>query len=118
MGRRFCFSLCMLMLCVCAGCSSSVVSDDVMRIDVGEALDDGQSVGLSRYGSAIEYVPLESVPQSLLREGSSIFYDKGKFFIVSHFLSGADDVPFFDESGKYLGRVGKAGRGPGEYNQL
>ena len=118
MGRRFCFSLCMLMLCVCAGCSSSVVSDDVMRIDVGEALDDGRSVGLSRYGSAIEYVPLESVPQSLLRRNSRVFYDKGKFFLVASHTVGGVDVPFFDESGKYLGRVGNAGRGPGEYNNL
>lgn len=109
---------CALMMSVCVGCSLHNDSDGIVRIDVAEALADGKSVGLSKYTSAIDYIPLETSSQSLLCDHSRIFYDKGKFFIVSHHNYGADDVPFFDECGKYLGRIGKAGGGPGEYNQL
>ena len=118
MDFKVCVAAFIFLLSVCGGCSSSADSDKIIRLDVGEALDNGVSVNLSKYASAIDYIPLETVPQSMLRRSSRIFFDKGNFFIVSHTLAGATDVPYFDQKGKYLGRIGKAGRGPGEYNQL
>ena len=87
-------------------------------LDIKYALNDGKDVDLSKYASGIKYIHLESSQESLLSGYPSMCYDKGRLYFWDYSLNGCNDIAVFDTCGKFIKRIGKLGRGPGEYESL
>ena len=87
-------------------------------LDIKHALNDGKDVDLSKYASDIEYIPLETSQESLLPGSAVICYDKGRFYFWTVSIAGGKDIAVFDTCGKFINRIGKLGRGPGEYPNI
>lgn len=67
---------------------------------------------LSEIASEIEYIPLETNQQSLIRNM------KGAYFIEERiYVHTPNQLMLFDRQGKFLRNLGKKGRGPEEYQQ-
>jgi hypothetical protein len=80
------------------------------RIDIEKNIKNVNSIPLSFVGKKIEYVALETTPESLLKRITGIQFSE-KCIFVSDF----DRLLQFDRNGKFIRQVGDNGRGPGEY---
>ncbi len=110
----------MVCLCVFAGCSSAN-SDraSIPVFDVEHIMDNIETINLSEYASDINYYPLETSENSLVN--GSIITNKivptsnGVIF----FIPNSSNVPMaFDHNGKFISKIGTAGRTSSEYLQL
>jgi len=90
-------------------------SSDIITINVLKALDNPRPFKLSEMVENIEVVELESNKESFFYNSGGIRVGK-KFILV--FDSGSNKVLLFDRSGKFLYKIGKEGKGPGEYIEL
>jgi len=66
-------------------------------------------VKLSEIASDIEYVPLETNDECLLRSIVTYHFTKDYIFVQNY-----DHVLMFDRRGRFIRKIGKPGRGPGE----
>ena len=71
-----------------------------------------QSVFLSSLGKELEYIPLETNPNSLIGDNPHFKFTSDYIFVA--------DAPYgrllqFDKTGKFIKQIGANGRGPGEY---
>ncbi len=89
--------------------TSKQPNDSIPVINIEPAIGNARIVDLSEIAEDIEYIPLETVPNSLLKDLSNIRFEDDKFFI------GLFDNKVFSRSGRYLWTFDKSGRGPGEY---
>ena len=75
-------------------------------------LDSPEEASLFDYFSSIELVPLETLPDALIKGISKIVIHQNNYYVL--------DMPqsiifVFDSAGKYLFKIAKKGRGVGEY---
>ncbi len=112
--KRLFYFICVLIISV----SCSEQSDHggtLPSISIHKALETGTTVNLSKYASSIEYIPLETNDSSVIT-ANSVKSDGLNFYVSA--IGFSNDVAKFSIDGKYLGRIGKRGRGPGEYTYL
>lgn len=64
---------------------------------------------------SIELVPLETHGDDFLGSGTSLILADGNYLLVD---TGNKKLHLYGPDGKFLNRVGREGRGPGEYHQL
>lgn len=106
------FGILTLVLCACAGIAgcSRESAETVYPLKLAEPVTD-----LSAVVADIRIVPLDEVPEGmmsyptkmlLLSDGSMVFKDSGARILR------------FGADGRFLGRIGAKGRGPGEYNKV
>lgn len=69
---------------------------------------------LSEFASGIEYIPLETTPESLIGRFVNKIVNAGDRF----YLQSGEEIFCFSKTGKYLFRLNKSGRGPEEYNDI
>ena len=118
-----------LLLAMCGSCSGEkklatigdmeVVTFDDMEVmgsrEGGLVVADLTSAGaikamlLSDLANDIELIKLDSSDEALVRSGNVWLSDK-RFIIYD-----GNELKHFDRSGKYLGKIGSKGNGPGEY---
>lgn len=67
---------------------------------------------LSEIVDSISYIHLETTPQCLLGEISDIHYKNGKYYVYDQQTKA---IYIFDNKGRYLNKISKYGKGPGEY---
>jgi hypothetical protein len=67
---------------------------------------------LSEIASEIEYIPLETNQQSLIRNMKGAWFTEGGIYVHT-----PNQLMLFDSQGKFLRNIGKKGRGPEEYQQ-
>jgi len=88
-------------------------NNKIQLLDVESNIDKMEVVNLSQFSNDIKYVPLETAP--------NIFFQGLWECIFSDGLILARDLNkciLFDHNGKFKARIGKNGRGPGEYYNL
>ena len=98
-----------------SSCSGSSVSHEAHVIDVEAAVGTGAIQNASEYIEEFTYIPLETVPGSLIGTFiRNVLVENGKIYI--HNASDiAGRVTIFDMDGRYISTLYKNGRGPGEY---
>lgn len=101
---------------VFVGCNSSpsrtALIDDSNVIAVKIEKIEEKPVVISNFIDSVEFVILETVPESLIA-------DIGQVMLVDSLIVVTDKkiacLFFFDHNGKYLYKINRKGRGPGEY---
>ena len=98
-----------LLVVALASCSA-VTSPDVLEVDLLDI--DVDTVAYSVFVDSIEYIPLETTDECLVGEVTDLALAGNRLFV---FDAKQQEVWSFDRSGKYVGRIGRQGEGPGEY---
>lgn len=82
----------------------------ILRFNLENPINNPTPLYLSKIGSRLEYVPLESKPECMLGNIS-------KLKLTDSFIFVSDDKKLlkFTKDGKYIKQIGASGRGPGEY---
>ena len=89
-------------------------ADGCVVLDLDEALRSAPKFKLSDIVSSIEYVPLETSDSCLLPGVCFVNSITDDYILVSDL----DQAPYlFDRQGKFLNRIGRRGRGPGEIHR-
>ncbi|MDD2425564.1 MAG: 6-bladed beta-propeller [Bacteroidales bacterium] len=100
------------------GCSSDNqnTEEGLKVIDVAGGVGKSRQVNLSEIADTIEYIPLETTPESLLSNPphERILYEKD----ILYFSQKKGIIKIFDSKGKYVSTFNRLGRGPQEYEQL
>jgi len=87
------------------------MKDGVLHLDLNEARKHPREVKLSDICDSLIYIPLETKKKCLLgRNINRVEIDGDDVFIHDGWK-----LFHFDISGKFIGQLGKTGRGPGEY---
>ncbi len=123
-GQIFYFPLLVTILMSCNSGASKKVNNEQdpfllpYNIDLGKNVNI-KSLPLSTIGKKIEYIPLETTPNSLLGSLNGIGLDLAniEFSDSFIFISDGEKLLQFDRSGKFIKQIGSIGRGPGQYLQ-
>jgi len=127
----FFFCLCLAATsCIRSGTSTATVADmpqpesfaedtflyyPIMDKRIAVDLKKTQKASIFDYFKHIELIPLETNENVLIGRLEKLIIHQNRFYIFdSHQLT----VLVFDESGKFIFKVGKRGRGPGEFGDL
>jgi len=104
-----------LVIAFCNSCrqKESETADLPYMIDIGNNILNVKSVPLSGVGGQLEYVPLETTPESLLERVRIIEMTESLIFAGDY-----NKLVEFDKDGGYIRTIGSMGRGPGEYLNL
>jgi hypothetical protein len=79
-------------------------------VDIENKFSENKSIPLSSIGKHLDYIPLETNPNSMLERIAHISFSEDFMFIADF-----DRILQFDRKGKFLRQIGANGRGPGEY---
>lgn len=72
-------------------------------------------VPLSSIGSSVEYIALESSPESYFSVRRQISLSENYILVADKQLN---RVLLFNRDGKFLRQIGKSGKGPGEFPKI
>jgi len=85
-------------------------TNNVLTIDLYEAYQNRDNYPLSTVAESLEYIPIETNGNCLLGESiKRIFITNNEIFIFDYHA-----VYHFTSNGKYVNKIGRIGRGPGE----
>ena len=106
-----------LILATLAGCGGGpdrVVDDSggVLTFTIHERSIDG-SIDLTEIVDSVTYIPLETTPESLIGYVIRAYFVDDMVLVQS-----GQQIFFFDKRGKFLRKISRRGRGPGEYLNL
>ena len=104
-----------LILAFCGSCGPKEpeTADLPYMIDIGNNISNIKQVPLSGVGQRLEYVSLETTPESLLERVRVIEMTESLIFVSDY-----NKLVEFDKEGRYIRTIGSMGRGPGEYLDL
>lgn len=105
----FTMLLCFLMV-ACSG-KKQELTDELINIDVLKAFDNQKEVRLSEFIQEVEFIPLESTPNSWFRYAYNYFVGE-KYVMVGD--GEQAHMVLFDRHGKFIRTIGTKGQGPGE----
>ena len=103
--------ICSVILCLSACNQKSIQKDAYINLDTQIAIKIKRELRLSEIAESIEYVKLETTPESLISTGTFLVGEK---YIVYCNRNPAK-VILFDRAGKYIREIGTIGKGPGEF---
>jgi hypothetical protein len=86
---------------------------DIDIIALDEGITNSKKVYLSEVASEVSYIPLETHDSCLIEKVQKIVFCEGSFII-----SDGKQIYMFDSLGSYIRKIGRNGRGPGEYLRI
>ena len=93
--------------------NSNIKNSDIETISVFEHYSDKKS--FSSFIDTIELIPLETTEDNLIGEITRIVFHDKKYYVRSTNSMQNGKLFVFDETGKFIRRIGKNGNGPGEF---
>ena len=75
-------------------------------------MNNTRDIKLSDIADEVQYIPLETNSECILSKGYTIVPTKDYFFIAD----GEKPLFVFDREGKFVRKIGKVGKGPGEFH--
>jgi hypothetical protein len=88
--------------------------ENIRIIDVEAGFRNKKDMPLSAIADSIAYIKLETLPDCLIGRGTPLIRGNRVFVMTQH----PDCIYIFDRSGKYLSKIDKKGKGPGEYDGI
>ncbi len=82
------------------------------KVDIEKYYDNVKPVTLSTIGEELVYVPLETRPDLVLGQVQPLSVEVYDSLI---FINDSKQLYLFDINGKFIRKIGRIGRGPGEY---
>ena len=85
---------------------------------------------LSKLGSDIKYIPLETKASCVINRIDKLIYEGGSYFLgsinelplpkegKSYFVSSRNELYRFSKNGKFICQIGRVGRAPSEYTSI
>ena len=116
---KYIFFIELLIVVLLSGCNNNQTGGNVPVIDLEDAFDNNsQFVHLSKYAQELDYVPLETNSESVLDMGPKPeMKSDGKNIII--YNESGKSLNFYDiETGRFIKKLDKLGRGPGEYTSI
>jgi len=86
------------------------MKDGILHLDLDKSRKHPREVKLSEICDSLIYIPLETKKGCLIKFINDVQIDGDDIFVQDR-----GSLYHFDINGKFLGQLGKAGRGPGEY---
>ena len=90
-------------------------ASDTAVLNLEKALDDAENINLSLYVSSLRYIPLQTTKSSAIGKILHLCHNDGCFYISS---IGSKEIAVFSESGEFIRKINRNGRGPGEYTRI
>jgi hypothetical protein len=89
---------------------------DLRVIDVAGSVGNSRFVNLSEIADTIEYIPLETIKESLVERllDDKIFYENGALYLSQR----NGTIKIFDKHGSYINSINRKGRGLRSMNNL
>ena len=92
-------------------CSSPLPTGTILTIDIEKAFNDNADIFLSDFAEEIEYVPLQTLRESVTGNWLRVFTSKEYIIAVAF----RQNYLFDRKTGKFIREIGRYGNGPGEY---
>jgi len=86
------------------------IQGNVINVDLKKP----QKTSIFDYFKHIELIPLETNENSLISRIAKVIFHQNRYYI----LNGSRGVYVFDEDGRFILKIVRIGRGPGEYTSL
>lgn len=99
----------------CSNAEKSGSASDTAVLNLEKALDDAENINLSLYASSLRYIPLQTTESSAIGKILHLCHNDGCFYISS---IGSKEIAVFSESGEFIRKINRNGRGPGEYTGI
>lgn len=99
-----------LISCLLCGCSSRHDGDNSIDIDLTTV--DVDSIPFSQIMDSVSYLSLELPDSTVVGRVKDISFEDSMIVILDKY---ADNVIKLSRDGRYIGRIGSKGNGPGEY---
>ena len=96
-----------VLLCLSCEDSSQKINDNIYKVDLDNKIDPFGVIF-----SKAELIPIETDDSCLVGYPQKVYPSQNKFYLYDFWFQ---NLLVFEQSGKYLDRVGKKGQGPNEY---
>lgn len=93
--------------------TGNICAQTATRIPIGQNIEEKKELKLSEIAKEVKFVALETNENCFLDKDIS----KIEVFDGQIFISDYSYIFRFDETGKFLNKIGKIGKGPGEYTK-
>ncbi len=108
-----------LVSCAGDGSCDSIIPE----IEIGKAFESKSNVGLSEYASAIDYIPLETTPESMLEGAENLlirsFEERIYLYSSRSALQMTKTLPlYFKSNGDFVSSIGSFGNSNNEFTNI
>ena len=98
---------------ICIICSCSITKDEHEMSEIIEFTEIVKHKIDTNLISNIEYIPLETNEECLIGNISRLIYRNERFYLFDLFIT--NSIYVFNRKGKFIYKIDKVGKGPGEY---
>lgn len=118
------FILSLLIIVSLVSCAGDGSCDSIIpEIEIGKAFESKSNVGLSEYASAIDYIPLETTPESMLEGAENLlirsFEDRIYLYSSKSALQMTKTLPlYFKSNGDFVSSIGSFGNSNNEFTNI
>lgn len=107
-------NICYVCVILMYSCNERLPSD-YKTINLDSFFKNHKIMNLSEITSKVEYIKLETSPECLIGRIKKLIAFNDKYYILD---GQTESILIFDSNGKYISKIHKTGKGPGEYVQI
>jgi hypothetical protein len=100
------------MCCYLTFAQVSTKNEILPVIDISGGFSNNQKISLSKIAGSVRYIPLETKKETYISKVTKAHFTDKEIIV---FDEKSNQILRFDLEGKFLGPIGRGGKGPGEY---